>query len=879
MRVFKYFLFLTSILFNVIYSFGKDGINFADQDSTTLTKNVRSYTVTKLETPEPNIDGVLDDPCWKTGEWAGNFTQWFPKEKGIPSQKTELKILYDEENIYVAIRAYDKEPEKILLVAGRRDEQVGDVVGVTFDSYHDHRTGFEFDVTAAGQKMDLILTNPMNADFNWNAVWYCKAGLEDSAWIAEMKIPLSQLRFSVEDVQTWGLHCWRWIDRLKEEDDWEVQEQNTAGMLYLFGHLNGIKGLKKNSRIELTPYILGKLNTFQKETGNPYRKDGRSWLGNGGLDGKIGLSSSFTFNFTINPDFGQVEADPSIMNLTAFETFFEEKRPFFLEGKNIFDFGFDDLNAFYTRRIGHSASYYPGLNSNEYLKMPEKATILDAVKLSGKTADGFSIGVIQSLTSDEFALINNSERERTTTVEPMTNYLVGRVQKDFNEGSTIVGGILTTTNRFIKDDYLNYMNKGAYTGGLDLLHYWSDKEFYVNAKVVGSFVEGDRNAMMSLQTSSARYYQRPDAVGIHLDSSLTSLSGHGGKIIFGKASKGLWKYSTSLSWRSPGLELNDIGFMQTADLIKQANSISFSINEPTGILNTFSTGISESNNWNYGGEFLSSSIGGSISFGFTNNWNLSNDFSYNTANINTRLLRGGFAMKLPSSLNYNLSISSDNSRNIYFSSGLSFQHAAENSSENISYQAGINFRPMNTLYLSLNTSFSKNTDNLQYVSTINYSDKAHYLLGRLEQETLGLTFRIDWNITPELSILYYGSPFVAVGSYSEFKNITNPRAENYKDRFAVYNSKRTGTDVILDENSDGKPEAALANPDFSFSQFRSNLVFRWEYKPGSQLYIVWASDLTNFNSSKTSLSEAVSDLSRIFPNNIFLVKFNYWFSI
>ena len=407
----------------------------------------RVYNTARLATIRPSIDGVLDDSCWSTGVWAGDFTQWYPKEKGRPSQLTELKILYDDDNLYVAIRAHDNEPGKILPIAGRRDEQVGDCVGVCFDSYHDHRTGFEFDVTAAGQKMDLVLTNPMNPDVNWNPVWYAKTGMEDSGWVAEMQIPLNQLRFSDEENQVWGLHCWRWIDRLKEEDDWEVQEQNSPGMLYLFGHLKGLEGLRKGLHVELMPYGLGSLNTFGKERGNPFKESGRSWFGSGGLDGKVGISSNFTVDFTFNPDFGQVESDPSVMNLTAFETFYEEKRPFFLEGKSILSFAYDDVNLFYTRRIGHLSDYTPQAAGNEFVQMPGRTTKIDAVKLSGKSADGLSVGILQSFTSDAEARISGGAVERRVTVEPMTNYFVGRVQKDFNEGGTIVGGIVTAANR------------------------------------------------------------------------------------------------------------------------------------------------------------------------------------------------------------------------------------------------------------------------------------------------------------------------------------------------------------------------------------------------------------------------------------------------
>ena len=855
---------------------GDSAVNAIPADSVLVP---RVYNTARLATIRPSIDGVLDDSCWSTGVWAGDFTQWYPKEKGRPSQATELKILYDDDNLYVAIRAHDSEPGKILPIAGRRDEQVGDCVGVCFDSYHDHRTGFEFDVTAAGQKMDLVLTNPMNPDVNWNPVWYAKTGMEDSGWVAEMQIPLNQLRFSDEENQVWGLHCWRWIDRLKEEDDWEVQEQNSPGMLYLFGHLKGLEGLRKGLHVELMPYGLGSLNTFGKERGNPFKESGRSWFGSGGLDGKVGISSNFTVDFTFNPDFGQVESDPSMMNLTAFETFYEEKRPFFLEGKSILSFAYDDVNLFYTRRIGHLSDYTPQTAGNEFVQMPGRTTIIDAVKLSGKSADGLSVGILQSFTSDAEARISGGAVERRVTVEPMTNYFVGRVQKDFNEGGTIVGGIVTAANRSIRDDYLQFLSTGAYTGGVDLLHYWNDKEYFVSAEVLGSHIKGDRAAITALQLSSARYYQRPDASGSRLDTLAESLDGTGGKVSIGKASKGYWRYSTEFLWRSPGLELNDLGYMQTADVIEQENSLSYSITEPVSLFKTFSVGVTQYNNWDFAGDYLSSNAALSLYAGFLNNWTFSSGVSYATPSLDLRILRGGFAMRMPSSFSMNFSVKSDDSRPLFFTSGLGMQSWQDDDAHLLSLQAGVNVRPMNTLSLSFNAEYSTNKDNLQYVSALEYGGSPRYILGTIVQHTLGLTFRIDWNISPELSIQYYGSPFASVGSYSEFKYVTHPRSGDYRQRFDVYAFSRQGNSILLDESGDGAADYSIPAPDFSFSQFRSNLVFRWEYMPGSQIYFVWASDVTGTGSTGTSLRESLRDLGNIFPNNTFLVKASYWVSL
>ena len=854
--------------------------NNGDTIGTFPRRSVRVYTTTRLTTEKPVIDGVLDDPCWKTGEWAGDFTQWVPKEGAQPSQPTQLKILYDDKNIYVAIRAFDHEPEKIIRKAGRRDEFAGDQAGITFDSYHDHRTGFEFDVTAAGQKIDLLLTNPSNGDFNWNAVWYAKTGLEDSAWTAEFEIPLSQLRYSSDDDQVWGMHCWRWIDRLQEESDWEPQTSTSAGMLYQFGELHGINGLPASRRIEIMPYTVGRLKTFKSEPDNPFADKGRSWLGNAGIDAKIGLSSNFTADLTVNPDFGQVESDPSVMNLTAFETFYEERRPFFLEGKNIFNFDFDDANLFYSRRIGHSPNYNPALGENEYMDFPDNTTILSAVKVSGKTSDGLAIGVLQSFTAHEQATINSSGESRNESVEPLTNYLIARVQKDFNEGNTLLGGIVTSTNRFIKDSQLEFMNHNAYTGGIDFLHYWNDKEYFVDAKFIGSSIYSSTEGIMILQNSSARYFQRPDANHICFDSTRTQLSGYGGRIRIGKGSVGLWRYSTGIHWRSPGLDLNDIGFMQTTDMIEQENAVSYFVNQPVSIFRTYSVSVSQFNNWDYGMNYLNSGGRLGLYLEFLNKWAISTSMNFTSEALDTHILRGGYAMLVPAVWAHSFYGRTDPSEKIYFELNTNVSMSKYQSLRYFSIQPGFSIMPINTLKISMSINSTSNVDRLQYIDTKSVNKENRYILGKINQQTLGATFRIDYNFTPEFSIQYYGSPFASIGKYSEFKSVVNPRSAEYGNRYSMLNPVLNGNNYEISENDNSRVDYTFGNPDFNFSQFRSNLVFRWEYRPGSQIYFVWSQDRTNYmmpgnNSAYTTLR----DLRDVYPNNIFLIKINYWFSI
>ncbi len=871
------FIFILSFLLSLQTISGQR----TDQKDSTWVLRVpgkpRVYNAMRLTTEKPVIDGKLDDPCWKTGEWAGDFTQLVPVQGGKPSQPTEFKMLYDDKNIYVAIRAYDSEPSKIQRIAGMRDDEVGDLVGVNFDSYHDHRTGFEFDLTAYGQKIDLLLTNPMTWDVNWDPVWTGKVGSEDSAWIAEMEVPLSQLRYSNSDEQVWGLHVWRFIGRLQEESDWEVNSITGPGVLYYFGELHGIKGLKKQQRLELMPYALGQLNTFPKDPKSPFAKSGRSWAGNAGLDAKIGIGSNFTMDVTISPDFGQVESDPSVMNLTAFETYYKEKRPFFMEGKLIFTDDFDSTSMFYSRRIGHVPSYSIPETDSLKVKSPDKTTIISAIKLSGKTPKGLSVGVLESLTASEYAktsdLYGNIHK---VNVEPLTNYLVTRIQKDYNEGATMLGGILTSTNRIINSPQLNFLAKDAFTGGLDLLHQFHDKEFFIEARLLGSAMSGDKTAISLLQQSSARYYQRPDS-DTPFDSTRTHLNGYGGKLRIGKGSKGFWRYDTGITWMSPGLELNDLGYMTISDLLNQNNNINYIVNVPASIFRAYSVGLDEYNQFNFHGDYLLSGVRIATSAAFTNKWVVTENFTFISPSTDMRILRGGNSMKIPGQFINIGSLTGDINKSFYPLLLYQLNFGAENYLRTYSFTPGINYRPVTNLNIGVNVTYALNRNDLQYVAAL--TNPSRYILGRVDQKTLSFVFRFDFSLTPEISVQFYGSPFVSTGQYSYFKYITNPKASDYGNRFNLYGSPQilANKQVLL---TSGAIQDIIDNPDFNFHQFRSNLVAKWEFRPGSFLYLVWSSDRTGSSDpTDPRLINSMKQIGNIFPNNIFLIKFNYWFSL
>jgi hypothetical protein len=885
----KYTACLQAILFSFFVSvpvYSSSVIPDAEDPQDTVPKKGKVvqpvYTTTRLVTAKPSIDGKLDDECWKHGTWAGDYHQYIPNEGAKPSYPTVFNIQYDDKNIYVAFRAYDGEPDKIQRLAGGRDEFTGDMVGVNFDSNHDHRTGFEFDLTAWGQKIDLVLFNPENWDFNWNAVWSGKTGIEDSSWVAELEIPLSQLRYSKQEDQVWGLHTWRWINRYMEESDWEYQSKTGPGVMFNFGELHGIKGLKKSQRLEIMPYALGELQTMEKNPSNPFASTGRAWKGNAGLDAKIGMSSNFTLDLTVNPDFGQVESDPSVMNLTAFETFYQEKRPFFLEGLTIFDYKFDNESLFYSRRIGHTPSLVKEPNDSLFVDAPEMTTILSAVKLSGTTSNGLSVGLIQSLTANEYAKVSGPDGKVTTEkVEPLTNYLVARVQQSYKGANTVVGGMLTSVNRSIDVKSLEFLPNDAYTGGLDLLHHWHDKEFYIDGRLIGSYLDGTTTAITTLQESSARYFQRPGADYLDYDTTRTNLGGYGGKFKIGKGSKGLWRYSTGVTWFSPGIELNDLGYMNSADAINQENEIAYFVNKPVSIFRTYKIDLEQFNYWNFNGTYLGS--GGHLAFTseFKNQWSLALNLILHSSALDTKILRGGYDMLMPYTLYTFGGLHTDYSKKVILGLDYSYEYKGNNSARYYEIKPGVTFIPVRRFKIGVTADYLNNHDDLQYVSTEEYLSESKYVLGSIDQQTYGFTLRLDLNITPEFSIQYYGSPFISTGHYADFKHVTNPVADIYNDRFALYEKvDYSDGSYNLYENGASDSYYSIANPDFNFHQFRSNLVAKWEYRLGSFIYLVWSSERTEQTlSSQATLKESFKELRSVFPKNIFLIKFNYWFSL
>jgi len=837
----------------------------------------RVYATQRLVGEPPTIDGRLDDAAWQEGEWAGDYTQQTPIEGAAPSQRTELKILYDAKHLYFAIRAFD-DPAKVHRYPGRRDAFVGDIVGVCFDSYNDKRTGFEFDLTAGGSKIDLILGNGETEwDTTWDAVWDGKVAHDEQGWTAEFRVPLNQLRFGPQDQQVWGLHSWRWIDRDQEEDQFQLIPRQNSGRMHQLGELHGIHGLERPRHLELLPHVVGQSSSGPSVPDSPDRS------GSIGLDAKLGLTSNFTLDATFNPDFGQVEADPSVVNLTAYETFYEEKRPFFLEGRKILSFGLEDQDQlFYSRRIGQAPTLAPTLAADETAQLPQSTTILGALKLTGKTADGLSVGVLQSFTQRETASVFSPLGPREPVVEPTASYTVARVHKDWDKGTTSLGGMLTWTARLTDDPALAALPTRALTGGFDFARYFADRSLVLEASGVLSRVSGPSEAILALQTDAVHYYQRPDAGHLGVDPQATSLSGSGGSLRFGTSGKDRLRLTDHFHWYSPGLELNDVGYLRQADVLANQLVVGWVEPAPRGIFRTYSLQLTREDDWDFGGLAVQGSTQANASGTFRNKWSADASLLYRDV-VDTRMLRGGPALRWHDYWEAALGGHTDPSRRLSATLAGRTARTREDDSRSAGLSGTLDLRLSNRLSLSGGTSYELLLDNLQYAATASAGAEPRFVLGRLDQDTWSFTFRLNLSITPELTLQYYGSPFVGTGRYTAFKQATDTLAHAYADRFHLYGSGeiayREADNTYVVTEAGGAPAYSFANPDFSFRQFRSNLVARWEWKPGSSLYVVWSQGRTaSLSTYESSFGTNWSELWGTPPDNVFLVKLSYWFS-
>lgn len=871
------------------------GAPVAAQAPVATADNRPEYTTTRITGTAPTIDGVIDDAAWDAVEWGTNFHQRQPDDAAPVSQETAFKILYDDRFLYVAWRAYDTEPERVEARMGRRDDFPGDWVEINFDSFNDKRTGFSFSTSASGVRGDEFISNDGNNwDSSWNPTWFSKAKMDDEGYTVEARIPLSQFRFGKEESQEWGLQVNRNLFRDGEASSWASVKQTQPGWVSRFGTLKGLDGIKPRKPLEVQPYILGQVRTGGRfDENDPFERQTDTRF-SGGLDGRIGITNDIAVDFTVNPDFGQVEADPGAINLDGFQIFFREQRPFFVENRNIFDYNLTRAEAggqynqdllFYSRRIGGSPSRFVGEDRafGRYVQQPENTTILGAAKVSGKTQSGLSLGILSSATEREFATIIDNDGEVETEVEPFTSYNVGRVQQDFNKRQSTVGFMLTSVNRDLQTEELGFLHRNAYSGGIDLVHRWADRKWALRANGVFSQVNGSQEAITRTQRSFEHLFQRPDADHLGVDTSATRLSGTGATVSIGEF-EGDWIFQAGGTYRSPGLELNDIGFLTNTDQINFFAWGARRWRNPTKVFNRFQWNHNIYLGWDFDGASLNRSYNTNVWGQFLNFSNVNFFLNFEQQDISKNALRGGPLFRRSPGFALGGRYSTDERKRFVAGINLSGGRSYDGNVMGGNLGLNFNYQPTDALSLGFFPSFNPSTRRDQYFATQTVGGEEVYLHGRIEQQTISLTLRATYNLTPDFTIQYYGQPFIARGVYDEFKDVAAPLANDFEERFVTFTDQQLSFDEASDtysidlagEGPGGTADFAFDNPDFNFLQFRSNLVVRWEYLPGSTLFLVWQQGTSGGGDPAQNVFRTLTqDLFDNDLRNTFLVKGTY----
>ncbi len=843
----------------------------APAQDTAKVNTRKSLHAVRLAGELPTIDGRLTEAVWSLAPAGTDFIQMRPTPGAPSAQHTEVRFAYDDDAIYVGVRLRDSAPDSVVAQLSRRDEEVySDWVYICLDSYYDRRTAFAFGVNPKGVKLDLLLYDDTNDDESWDAIWDVAARQDSTGWTAEFRIPLSQLRYSTKNLTAesvvWGMNVMRKIARTEEESFWSPVRRDANELVSAFGDLRGLQALKAPRRVEVVPYSMSRVIHAPGDEADPFFQENEGALGVG-ADLKLGLSSDLTLTATINPDFGQVEADPAVVNLTAYETFFPEKRPFFVEGFDIFRAGIGvgdgdsgNESLFYSRRIGRSPQGGTPDNA-DYSNAPQSATILGAAKLSGKTQSGWSIGALSALTAQETAdYYDDAGLRGEVAVEPLTHYGVGRVIKDFRNGQSAIGAVFTSVNRDLPAD-LNYLRENAFAGGMTARHRWQNGNYQISAFMVGSHVTGDTAAINRTQRSSARYFQRADNDHVTYDPTRTSLSGYAAGFEMHKTGGGHWRYAVAMNARSPGFEVNDLGFMQNADQILQVAYAGYDQYKPTKHLRRWSVNANQWTGWNFGGD--NNSFAGNVNGNLElhNAWDFWWSVNRDQARMSEGALRGGPLMRVPGGTGFNAGFDSDERKAFNYWFSANYWAEDETDGRSIGLYPGARLRLGNRAELRISPNISIDRRSAQFIDNPTIDGAEAYLFGELNQVTTSLTTRLSYTFTPTLSLQLYAEPFISAGDYEGFMQVRDPRAVRFDDRFAGF----SGT---------------ADNPDFNYRALRSNAVVRWEYRPGSAIFLVWSQGREA--SSEYGDYEFSRDADRLFGSkatNVLLLKATYWLGL
>ena len=858
-----------------------------------FAKNDVNVTAVKTS-QEIIIDGLLTEEIWRHEFPVTIFIQREPDEGKEPSQKSEVRLVYDDNYLYVGANLFDTSPDSIIARLSRRDVEINtDNFLVCIDSYNDKRSGVYFGVSAAGTLIDGTIYNDSWTDASWDGVWEGKANIDEHGWTVEMRIPFSQLKFHEQDEMIWGINFQRKIARRNEKDFITFWPLNESGLASHFAKMNGLKQIKSSKRIEILPYLTTRAEYTHPSAGNPFN-DGSQYIPDAGADMKMGIGSNLVLNATINPDFGQVEIDPAVINLSDVETFFSEKRPFFVEGSSIFEFGVGGANNywgfnwpgpdfFYSRRIGRSPQ---GSSPDaDFANYPDGTHILGAAKLSGKVDDNCSIGTIHALTVSERAEYQLNGSRAKKEVEPFTYYGIVRAQKEFEDSRQGLGFISTVASRNFSDDALrNEINKNAYTGGIDGWFFLDSSKTWVVTGWFGlSHVTGTKERITSLQRNSQHYFQRPDSKINRLDSNRTSLTGYAARVYLNKQ-KGNFFFNSAFGLISPQFDINDVGFLSRSDLVNMHVGGGYSWDKPNNITRYTELLLAVFRNYDYDGNIIWEGIfhSGFIRFlnYYTINWNL----AYNPATINNRLTRGGPLSKNPPGYQINFYTTTDNRKDFTVGAGF-FTYVQPNYGYEWQIDSEIEYRPAANLSFSLSPYYSRVNEFAQWVNcfddpfaTATFGKR--YVFAKMNQHTFGAGIRMNWIFTPELSLQLYVQPLISSGEFTNFKELKKPAAHdfmNYGEEASTFNE----AELIADPDGNGPAQQIqIDNPDFNFKSLRGNAVLRWEYFPGSVIYLVWTQTRSDFeDDGRFQFNRSVRRLWDIQPDNIFMLKFTYWFNM
>jgi hypothetical protein len=845
-------------------------------------------TAVRIQEGAVKLDGRIDDAVWKTATPITDFVQKEPVEGGVPSDRLEVRFLYDDAALYVGTRVISKDPLHIQAPVSRRDNiSQAEHIWISLDSYRDKRTAYSFGVSASGVRADWYhpSDDETDLDMSFDPVWEAAAHIDETGWTAEMRIPFSQLRFNAAEIQNWGLNIDHWIPSRNEDVFWIPVPRNGTGWSSRMGTLAGIQGIKPARRLEVTPYIATDATMNGNRDRNDPFDDGRNLAGRVGGDMKMGLGPSLTLQATVNPDFGQVEADPAEVNLSAFETFFSEKRPFFIEGNQLLA---GAGNYFYSRRIGARPR---GGAPGDYVDYPSASTILGAAKVTGRLASGTSLGALAAVTSAEDArTFDLDTREyKSVKVTPLVGYGVGRVQREFGKTTSTVGLTLTGVQRDLGEDspLSKLLNRSAYSGGVDMNYRMAGGAYSIDGLLGFSHIEGDSAAILNVQRSSARYFQRPDAKSYHLDSSRRSLTGGNGYISFSKNSGKHWLGGFGTGFESPGFELNDAGRLSTADGITGEVYLRYRETQPGTLLRSYSLQLAQENEWNYDKDRQFGTVRTDWSATLKNFWTVSFVAWHDFRSLDQRLTRGGPLMQTGYNNTGIISIGNSFAAKTRWT-GRVYYGVDEFGEPTNRISGSLSIRPTPQWQLRIDPNYLRYVDPRQYVRAIDGGPQStfgtRYVFGRVDRAEFFTDIRVNYTFRPDLSLEVYAQPFAASGAYSNFGQLAAAGSREllkYGKNGTTIVKAADGSYVVTDPGAGGSAASfSVPQLDYNVRSVRSNVVLRWEYRPGSTLFVVWQQNREGEETrgDLVRVNDLFGGYSKV-GTNFFAIKANFWIPV